>query len=442
MNQSLPIALEAERATLGSCLRNRDAIVTIAGLLTPDDFYIEQHAQIFDAILACYTARIPPDLRTVGEQLRKRGRLEAIGGTGALSALAADVPTSYHVEYYARAVQQASTLRNLIAAGGKIAAIGYDEQHDPEQALGDAQAVLNAVATRAVQPSFVPIGRVLDTLLEAIQADTPPGICTGLHDLDNLTGGLHGGDLLILAARPSVGKTALALTLARNIAQAGHLVPVFSLEMGGEQLVQRLVAMEAGIDLHRIRNRQIGEYELQAFARAAGQIDAWPLLIDDTPALTAAAIRARCLRLAADRGPVGLVVVDYLQLMGASDRYAGNRVQEVAEMSRGLKALARELGAPVLALSQLSRAVEGRQSKVPLLSDLRESGNLEQDADLVVFIHREEIYDSESDQKGVAELHIAKHRNGPIGVVPLRFDAQTTTFRNLAPTWRASEDAA
>lgn len=434
MEKALPANIEAERATLGSILLNREAIIAIAPWLAAEYFYLEKHAWIYEAMLACYNARIPPDTRTVSEELRRRDRLEAVGGIPYLSELVDAVPTSYHVEYYARIVERTALLRKLIVAGGKIAALGYDEQDDLEATLDKAEATLFEVSQRRSTQDFVHIGQVIDSYYEQItylqeHRGEVVGVPTGFRDLDEITGGLQRSDLIILAARPSVGKTSLCLSLAYNVAtQYQGTVGIFSLEMSREQLVQRLLAMDTRIDTHRLRTGHIRESELQIVMEAMGRLASVPIYIEDTPGLSVMEVRSKARRLQAQAG-VDLLIIDYLQLM--QGRRTDNRVQEVSEISRGLKALARELNVPVLALSQLSRAVEGRTSHVPMLSDLRESGSIEQDADIVMFIYREELYEKDTDKKGIAEIHIAKHRNGPIGVVPLRFDATTTRFMDL-----------
>lgn len=606
MEKSLPASIDAERATLGSILLNREAIVAIASWLAPDDFYVEQHAWIYESMLACYNARIPPDTRTVSEELRRRERLDAIGGIPTLTTLVDSVPTSYHIEYYARIVERASLLRKLISAGGKIAALGYDEQDDLEGTLDKAEQTLFEVSQRRSTQDFVHIGQVIDSYYEQINylqehRGEVVGVPTGFRDLDELTGGLQKSDLIILAARPSVGKTSLIMSLAYNVATLHQgTVGIFSLEMSRDQLVQRLIAMDTGIDTHRLRTGQIRERELQVVMEAMGRLASTPIYIEDTPGLSIMDVRSKARRLQSQTG-VDLLVIDYLQLMAG--RRTDNRVQEVSEISRGLKALAREINVPVVALSQLSRAVEGRTSHIPMLSDLRESGcltgetliylpdqgiyrridelvglcnfnvlavnadtwklekrpalhafatghkpvfrlttrlgrsiratnnhkfltiggwlrldelipgtrlalprrltgptratmsdselallghllgdgctsdhsdvywdeiatiepdgeaevydltveglhnfvandmivhnSIEQDADIVMFIYREELYDPNTDKKGIAELHIAKHRNGPIGVVPMRFDPSTTRFLDL--TYRHPE---
>ncbi|MDZ4720500.1 MAG: replicative DNA helicase [Roseiflexaceae bacterium] len=436
----IPHNIEAEKATLGSILLNREAIVPIASWLMPDYFYLQRHTQIYEAMLACYNQRIPPDTRTVAEELRRHGRLEAVGGILYLTELIQGVPTSYHIEFYARAVERTALLRQLIQAGGKIAALGYEEQNDLEATLDKAEQTLFEVSQRRSTNDFIHIGQVIDQYYEQINylqehRGEVVGVPTGFRDLDQITGGLQRSDLIILAARPGVGKTSLAMSLAYNVATMHQgTVAIFSLEMGREQLVQRLLAMDTKIDSHRLRLGNIPDHELRIVMEAMGRLASIPIYIEDSAGVTIMDVRSKARRLQSQAG-IDLIVIDYLQLM--QGRRSDNRVQEVSEISRGLKALARELNVPVLALSQLSRAVEGRTSHIPMLSDLRESGSIEQDADIVMFIYREELYDQNTDKKGIAEVHIAKHRNGPVGVVPMRFEAATTRFADL--TYRTPE---
>jgi replicative DNA helicase len=375
----LPHNIEAEKATLGSILLNREAIVAVAPWLQAEYFYMERHAQIYEAMLACYNARIPPDTRTISEELRRRDRLDAVGGIPYLSDLVDTVPTSYHVEYYARIVERTALLRKLIGAGGKIAALGYDEKEELDVTLDKAEQTLFEVSQRRSTQDFVHIGQVIDQYYEQINylqehRGEVVGVPTGFRDLDEITGGLQQSDLIILAARPSVGKTSFVLSLGYNVAtRHQRTVGIFSLEMSREQLVQRLLAMDTRIDTHRLRTGHLAESDLQTVMEAMGRLAAAPIYIEDTPGLSVMEVRSKARRLQSQAG-VDLIVIDYLQLM--QGRRNDNRVQEVSEISRGLKSLARELNVPVVALSQLSRAVEGRTSHVPVLSDLRESGCL------------------------------------------------------------------
>ncbi|RRR72091.1 MAG: replicative DNA helicase [Candidatus Viridilinea halotolerans] len=441
MERSVPYDLQAERATLGAMLLEREAIIAVAAWLFPEFFYLEKHALIYEAMLACYNRREPPDLATVAAELRRQERLDLVGGVAFLSELLTEVPTAVHVEYYARNVERTAVLRRLIEAGGRIAAMGYNQAEELDATLDKAETELFAVSHRRSTQDFVPISQIVNTLFTQIEAlqerrGEVAGVATGYHELDALTGGLQNSDMIILAARPSAGKTSLALSLAYNVAMINRAtVGIFSLEMSRDQLVQRILAMHTGIDMQRLRTGNLRGDELNLAFEGMGVLSEMPIYIEDTPGLSITEVRSKARRLAAEAG-CSLLVIDYLQLM--SGRRNDNRVNEVGEISRGLKALARELNVPVIALSQLSRAVEGRQSHVPMLSDLRESGSIEQDADIVMFIYREELYDKETDKKGIAEIHIAKHRNGPLGIVPLHFEARTTRFQNLE-RYRAPE---
>ncbi|MEI8165209.1 MAG: replicative DNA helicase [Chloroflexales bacterium] len=431
VERAVPYDLAAERATLGALLLEREAIIAVAPILSPDHFYLEKHAHIYEAALACYHRREPPDLATVSAELRRQDRFDGVGGITMLGELTDAVPTAVHVEYYARLVEQTAVRRRLIEAGGRIAAIGYDERLEVDEALGLAEAEVLAVATRPAGQNFIHIAKLADDFFAQIthaqehQGDMG-GLTTGIPELDELTGGLQPSDLIIVAARPGVGKSSLAMTLALNAAvNTGAGVGVFSLEMSRDQLMQRMVAMRTGIDAKRLRTGNIHNDELPCVMEALGYLSERAIYIEDTPGISITDLRNRARRLHA-RASLKLLVVDYLQLVCAT--HSEGRVQEVGEVARGLKNLARELNVPVIALSQLSRAVESRASHMPLLSDLRESGELEQAADLVMFIYREELYNRESEQRGRAELHIAKHRNGPLGIVSLTFDASTTRF--------------
>ena len=429
--KSVPFDLQAEQSALGACLLDREAIIALAGWLTPDHFYLEKHALIYEAMLACFNRREPPDFTTVMGELRRQERLDLVGGFAALGDMLNEVPTAVHIEYYARSVERTAILRRLIEAGGKIAAAGYDETEELEATLDKAEQTLFAVSQRRGDQDWRHLGQVANEWFTELERanGTSPGLPTGYPDLDALTGGLQRSDLILLAARPGTGKTSLALSLAYQVAQQGATVGIISQEMSRGQLLQRMVAMHTGLDLQRLRTGKMNDDERVKAFDALGTLSNLPVWLDDTPGLSVGAVRAKARRLAAGSG-CDLLIIDYLQLLVGGK--AENRVQEVSAISRDLKSLARELNTPVLALSQLSRAVESRQSKVPLLSDLRESGSLEQDADIVLFIYREEQYDKETDKKGIAEIYVAKHRNGPLGTVGLRFEASTTRFTSLS----------
>jgi replicative DNA helicase len=429
-----PHNLEAEESVLGSLLLDRDAIIRVAATLKPDDFYRPAHAAVYRVILDLYNRREPADLLTVAAELERRGELDEVGGVPALSNLFSAVPTAVHVEYYGQIVERTALLRRIITAGTRIVNIGYNERLEVDEALDEAQRAIYEVTQQRGARDFVSLAQVLEEYfdkLDYIQQHRGEvlGVPTGFQDLDQLTGGFQKSDLVIMAARPGVGKTAMGLGLAHNAALHGKTIAIFNLEMPAEQLVQRLLAMETGIDSHRLRLGHINDDEWERISHAFGKLSEAQIYIDDTPGIGIMELRAKARRLQAERG-LDFVQVDYLQLMQGSRRN-DNRVQEVSEISRGLKGLARELNVPVLAMAQLSRSVESRTNHVPMLSDLRESGSIEQDADMVMFIYREEMYDPETEKKGIAELHIAKHRNGPLGVVNLRFFEKTTRFADL-----------
>lgn len=439
-----PHNLDDEKAVLASVLRNRDAIVPIAPWLNTEHFYLERHGWVYAAMLECFKARVTPSYINVAAELEKSNRLQAIGGIEKLIELTDAVVSSYDVEAYARRVVNYKVLRQGIAAGGKIAAMFYNRAGNGEALLADALKLLSEIKVSSADDVFVPIEQAVDAYYRKLTRvqngeQNALGITMGYRDLDEITGGLHEDEFTIIAARPAVGKTSLMLSMAYNIAKRNDAdVLIASLEMSTDQLLTRLLAMATRIDTHRLRMFHLNERETEAVIEASGLLAAFPVFIADISAMTAEQIRLASIRHRSKHERPIITIVDYLQLMGSTKKRE-NRVQDVSDISRGLKNLARELHVPVIALSQLSRAVEGRTSHVPMLSDLRESGSLEQDADNVWMLYREELYDQETDRKGIAELHIAKHRQGPIGVVPLRFDAATTRFDDLAPEWREPE---
>lgn len=429
-----PHNIEAEQSLLGSLLIDRDAVIKVASYVRSDDFYQTSNGMIYQAIIDLYNRREPTDFVTLTDELTRRERLDTVGGISYLSSLITSVPTAVHVEYYGRIVERTATLRRLIDAGSEIVAIGYQDGVEADDALDNAERALFAVSETRQTGDFHSIAEVLDRFFDQIDymqqhRGEVVGVATGFADLDQLTGGLQRSDLVIVAARPSMGKTAFALGVAYGAAlQHGKTVGIFSMEMSAEQLVQRLLATETGVDSHRLRLGQINDNEWDRISRAFGRLSEANIFIDDSAAASIMDIRSKARRLQAEHG-VDVIIVDYLQLM--SGRRTENRVQEISEISRGLKGLARELNVPVVALSQLSRAVETRADHRPMLSDLRESGSIEQDADIVMFIYREEKYDETSDKKGIAEIMVAKHRNGPVGSINLRFFEQTARFADL-----------
>jgi replicative DNA helicase len=435
-----PQSVEAEQSVLGSILIDRDAIIEVADFLRPEDFYRQAHGRVFAAMLDLSERREPIDVVTVAESLERSGDLEPIGGRAYLGTLSNQTPTAVHVVQYARIVERKALLRNLIGAAGKIAGIGYEDPAEVQEAIDRAEQELFAVSQRRVAAGFSPLRSLLHDAYDRLDylhehRGEISGIRTGFGDLDQLTTGLQKSDLIILAARPSVGKTSFALNIAEHAAARDRKsVGVFSLEMSKEQLVLRLLSSVANIDSQRLRTGFLEELDFARIAPAMNTLSEAPIYIDDTPNITTMELRTKARRLQAETG-LDLVIVDYLQLMQSSTTTRdANRVQEVSEISRGLKALARELKVPVIALSQLSRQPEMRESREPRLSDLRESGSIEQDADLVMFLWREKERGSDdADTAGeVVKLKLSKHRNGPTGEIDLWFKKAQTRFVNYA----------
>ena len=433
-----PQALEAEQSVLGSILIDADAILRVADFLHPGDFYKAAHGNIFEAMLALHGQREPIDLVTLAEELDRRDRLDAVGGPGYLATLMNAVPTAVHAEHYGRIVERKSVLRNLIAAAGRIAAVGYEESNDAEVAIDRAESILFEISQRRTAQGFESLGTLLGQAYDRLEylhehRGQILGIPSGLSQLDALLGGFQPSDLIIIAARPSVGKTSLALNIAQHAAvREAKRVAVFSLEMSREQLALRLLSAESGINPRPLQTGFVDETDWTKIARVMNDMHAAPMWIDDSPGLSVMELRTKARRLEAEQHGMDLVIVDYLQLMQASSPSRdGNRVQEVSEISRGLKQLARELKVPVIALSQLSRGVEQRTTAEPRLSDLRESGSIEQDADVVIFLYREGEQSPDAEVEMV-KAKVAKHRNGPIGEVPLQFRKANTRFYAVA----------
>lgn len=437
-----PQNLEAEASTLGSLLIDKDAIVKIADVLEPMDFYSDNNGQIYQAMVELYEDRTPVDVLSLGSKLQEKGILEAIGGHTYLTELANSVPTASNVVHYAKIVQRKSTLRKLLKSASEISQLAYQESDDIEQVLDKSESKLFSVSQKFYKQVFVPIKSVLTDAFDRIDdlhkgGGKLRGIPTGFPDLDNLLAGLQKSDFVVLASRPSVGKTTLALDIARHVAINNKIpVGIFSLEMSKEQLVDRLLCSEANVDLWRMRTGRLSDKEddFPRIGHAMGILSEAPIFIDDSATANVMEIRTKARRLQAEHG-LGLLLVDYLQLL--EGRNTDNRVQEVSEITRGLKAIARELNIPVLALSQLARAVEMSKPAIPRLAHLRESGSIEQDADVVLFIYRKsadknyQLEDIPEDQRHLAEIHIAKHRNGPTGLVRLFFDENKVSFRSL-----------
>lgn len=433
-----PQNLDAETSLLGAILIDSDAIVKIADLISADDFYDQKNGHIYDAIKQLYEKHSPIDVLTVTDQLRSSGNLDAVGGAAYLTELTNYVPTAAHVEQYASLVSQKALRRRLIKASQDITTLGFDEAKSLQELIEEAEAKLFDVSQKHVKQDIVSLETILSESfdrLDELHKDKGKirGVPTGFKDLDGILAGLQRSDLFILAARPSMGKTALALNLAHNVAtKAGEPVLLFSLEMSKEQLVDRMLAMESGVDAWALRTGNLSDQDFERIGQAMGTLSEAQIYIDDTPGITVSDLRTKARR-EMHQHPLGLIIVDYLQLMSGGSRFSGdgNRVQEISEISRGLKGIARELNVPLIALSQLSRSVESRSPQIPQLSDLRESGSIEQDADVVAFIYREDYYNKESERQNITDILIKKHRNGPIGGVELFFEKEKQRFRSL-----------
>ena len=443
-----PQNMEAEMSLLGSILIDKDSMIKIVDIIEPDNFYKLSHQTIYEVMLELYQKNDPIDVLTLGNRLEELGRLTDIGGRTYLIQISNSTPTAAHIVEYAEIVRKKSTHRKLLTAASEITKLGYDErQDDVASILDEAQQLLFGITQKHVKQVFTPVRSILDSAFERIdtlhrERGKLRGITTGFAKLDHLLAGFQKSDLVILAARPSVGKTSLALDFARHAAIRGKAkVAIFSLEMSKEQLVDRLLCAEAGVDLWKLRTGNLSDRpdseDFPRIGHAMGQLSDAKIFIDDTPGQNILQIRTKSRRLQAEHG-LDMIVVDYLQLMnptGSSN--VNNRVQEVAEMSRGLKLIARELNVPVICLSQLSRAVEQSKPAVPKLAHLRDSGSIEQDADIVMFIYRKSadrnyrLEDIPPDERHLGEIHVAKHRNGPTGVVPVFFDEARASYRNL-----------
>lgn len=436
IEQSMPFAEEAEAGIISAMFKDREVIQDVVQMVKESDFYKPENAILYKAILEIDEEGQSVDLVTMTNKLRKENLLEKAGGVFYLGQIAAAPSTVYNVKQYAKIVQEKSTMRQLIRISDRLRNRCYEDAEPVESILDDAERLVLDISKQRQRNDVTRVDEIVSTNLEQIEAaskqvDDITGIPSGFIDLDHMTNGWQRSDLIILAARPAMGKTALCLNMAANAAVDYHFpVAIFSLEMSKEQLVMRMLAAAARIDQKRLRTGQLNAEEWGAFLQKIGPLSSAPIYIDDTPAITIRELRAKARRLQSREGDLGLILVDYLQLMGGSG-HSENRQQEVSEISRSLKALARELNVPIIALSQLSRTVEQTKDKRPQLSHLRESGSLEQDADIVLFIHREEYYNEDTDRRGIADLIIAKHRNGPTGTVELAFQNELTRFDNL-----------
>jgi replicative DNA helicase len=433
---SIPHSRDAEEAVVGAVFINPEVYYDVAQFLNADDFYIHRHRWIWEAFTSLHEQRIPIDLLTVSDELDRRGQLSEVGGTAYLTALVNQVPSSLNAESYGRIVEGHSIRRKMINAANQIASIAYNEKTSVDDVMDEAEKAVFNVSERRLKHDLRPISSVLSEYYDRIDdlAKRPEdvvGVPTGFIDLDKMLTGLQPSDLLIIAGRPGQGKTGFLLSIAMH---AGLIrkkkVAIFSLEMSNEQVVQRLIAQQTGIDSQRLRTGKLQENEWPLFTHAIEVFGDTHIYLDDTPAITPLQLRTKCRRLHMEFG-LDLIIVDYLQLMGGDTR-TDNRVQEVSYISRNLKVLARELNVPVLAAAQLSRAVEQRSDKRPVLSDLRESGSLEQDADIVMFIYRPDQYEKDTVKQNIAEIIVAKHRNGPVGSVELVFRSALAKFENAA----------
>ncbi|OPX45696.1 replicative DNA helicase [Ruminiclostridium hungatei] len=431
-----PQSIEAEQSVIGSMLIDKEVIPVVMEVLKPEDFYRPDHKEIYDVIIELFDRAQPIDLITVSERLKLHGKLELVGGLEYLTNIATEVPTTSNVKHYAKIVEEKSLLRKLIRASSDIVELGFSASEEVSFILDKAEQNIFDILQKRSSQGFVPIKDVLvDTFnkLEELYNNKGhiTGIPTGFSDLDFKTSGLHNSDLVLVAARPAMGKTAFALNLAQNAAvHSGIPVAIFSLEMSKEQLVNRMLCSEAMVDSNKMKTGQLEDNDWQKVARALGPLSEAPIFIDDTPGISITEIRAKCRRLKLEHN-LGLVVIDYLQLMQGSKSRGENRQQEISEISRSLKILAKEINIPVICLSQLSRAAETRTDHRPILSDLRESGAIEQDADIVMFLYRDDYYNPDTEKKNIAEVILAKHRSGSTGTVELVWLGQYTKFANL-----------
>ncbi len=433
-----PQNAEAEASLLGAILIDSDAIVKIADAISAVDFFEMRHQRIYEAMLDLYEKRSAIDVLTLSDKLKNSGYLDMVGGPSYLTELTNFVPTAAHAEQYAEIVAQKAMRRRLISTAQELSTMGFDESLALRELIEEAEAKLFSVSESQVKQSITSIEDILSESFERLDdlhkdKKSIRGIPTGYKDMDEMLAGLQRSDLLILAARPAMGKTAFVLNLAHNVAvKAKEPVLIYSLEMGKEQLVDRLLSMQSGVDAWALRTGNLTDQDFEKIGEAMGVLSEAPIYIDDTPSITVSDLRTKARR-QSHKQPLGLIIVDYLQLMSGGSRFSNsaNRVQEISEISRGLKGVARELNVPLIALSQLSRSVESRSPQIPQLADLRESGSIEQDADIVAFLYREDYYNPESDRKNILDVLIKKHRNGPVGGVELYFDRDKQKISSL-----------
>lgn len=431
-----PQNVDAEKSLLGAVLIDEEVLADVSEHVNTDDFYEKRHSIIYAAMMRLYEKHKPVDLLTLTDQLKKKGELESVGGSAYLGELTNHVPTAANAAAYAELVATAAVRRRLIRASAGIAEMGFDEDTSTQELLEKAEAELFSVSNQSLRQDLTSLESILTDSFDRLEElhrnkGSIRGVRTGYRDLDNMTAGLQRSDLVILAARPSMGKTTLVTNLAYNVATIAKLpVLFFSLEMSKEQLVDRMLSDASGVDSWNIRTGNLSDDDFGKLSDAMGELAEAPIFIDDTPGLSVLEMRTKARR-QAHEAPLGLIIVDYLQLMQAAGRSDGNRVQEVSEISRGLKLIARELNVPVVALSQLSRSVESRSPQIPQLSDLRESGSIEQDADIVMFIYREAYYNPDTERENITDLIISKHRNGPTGKIELYFHPERLRFMSL-----------
>ncbi|MER7837201.1 replicative DNA helicase [Streptomyces sp. NPDC096040] len=434
-----PQDLDAEQSVLGGMLLSKDAIADVVEILKGHDFYKPAHETIYQSILDVYAKGEPADPITIAAELTKRGEINKVGGASYLHTLVQTVPTAANAEYYAEIVHERAVLRRLVEAGTRITQMGYAADGDIDEIVNSAQAEIYAVTEQRTSEDYLPLGDIMEGALDEIEAigsrtGEMTGVPTGFTDLDSLTNGLHPGQMIVIAARPAMGKSTLALDFARA-ASIKHNLPsvIFSLEMGRNEIAMRLLSAEARVALHHMRSGTMTDDDWTRLARRMPDVSAAPLYIDDSPNLSMMEIRAKCRRLK-QRNDIKLVIIDYLQLMQSGSKRSESRQQEVSDMSRNLKLLAKELELPVIALSQLNRGPEQRTDKKPMVSDLRESGSIEQDADMVILLHREDAYEKESPRAGEADIIVGKHRNGPTATITVAFQGHYSRFVDMAQT--------
>lgn len=431
-----PQNLDAEKSLLGAVLIDEETLADISEHVTAKDFYDKRHGTIYGGMMRLYEHHKPVDLLTLTEELKRKDELDIIGGSAYLTELTNYVPTAAHAEAYAELVAQKAVRRRLIKASTEISEMGFDEETSTQELLEKAEAELFSVSDQSLKQDLVSLETILTDSFDRMEElhrnkGALRGVRTGWRDLDNMTAGLQRSDLIILAARPAMGKSTLVANLAYNVATvAKQSVLFFSLEMSKEQVVDRMLADASGVDAWNIRTGNLSDDDFSKLSEAMGEMAEAPIYFDDTPGVSVLEMRTKARRIAHE-APLGLIIIDYLQLMQGSGRDNGNRVQEVSEISRGLKLIARELNVPVIALSQLSRSVESRSPQIPQLADLRESGSIEQDADIVMFIYREAYYNPETERENITDLIIAKHRNGPTGKIELYFHPERLRFMSL-----------